>query len=103
MPNIVTVMRWLADPAHSDFANKYARARETQADVMDGKILEVADACKPDTAAADRVKIDAYKWRASKLAPKRYGDLLKLGGDPDMPLHHNVEATVRFVRVGDED
>jgi hypothetical protein len=72
MPNRSTVLRWL--DADEDFAAKYARARVMQADHMDDLILEAAEACKPDTAAADRVKIDAYKWRASKLNPKRYGD-----------------------------
>lgn len=72
MPHRITVMRWLDD--NRDFATKYARARELQGDAMDEKILEVADACKPETAAADRVKIDAYKWRAAKLAPKKYGE-----------------------------
>ncbi len=94
MPHIATVSRWLANPEYAEFCEHYARARETQGDVMDGKILEVADKCTVETAAADRVKIDAYKWRASKLAPKRYGDLLKLGGDPDHPLHMTIGAAL---------
>lgn len=72
MPDRTTVLRWL--DAHPDFAAKYARAREFQADAMDEKILSVADECTPETAQADRVKIAAYQWRASKLAPKKYGD-----------------------------
>ena len=72
IPNWRTVLRWLERDA--EFASKYARARELQADVMDERILTVADACTNETAQADRVKIMAYQWRASKLAPKRYGD-----------------------------
>ena len=49
-----------------------------QADLMDDKILDVADNSTTETAAADRVKISAYQWRASKLAPKKYGDKLDL-------------------------
>lgn len=41
---------------------------------MDDLILKTAEACTPETAAADRVKISAYQWRASKLAPKKYGE-----------------------------
>lgn len=81
MPNRSTVLRWLdVDEA---FAAKYARAREMQADYMDDLILETAETCKADTAAADRVKIDAYKWRAAKLRPKVYGDKIDLtsGGE----------------------
>lgn len=80
MPHISTVLRWLASGEHVTFANKYAHAREAQADVMDSRILDVADACTNETALADRVKIAAYQWRASKLAPKRYGDKLDVEG-----------------------
>ncbi len=72
MPNRSTVARWL--DGDEIFATKYARVREVQGDFMDDLILETANKCTPETAPADRVKIDAYKWRASKLAPKRYGD-----------------------------
>lgn len=95
MPHRSNVLRWLHD--HADFAAKYARAREAQGDLMDERILAVADACQPETAAADRIKIDAYKWRASKLAPKRYGDKLTVGGDPDSPIAMTVQAIERHV------
>ena len=72
IPNWRTVLRYFERDA--EFASKYARAREFQADVMDERILTVADACTNETAQADRVKIMAYQWRASKLALKRYGD-----------------------------
>lgn len=76
MPNRTTVLRWMdADEA---FAAKCARAREMQADYMDDLILDTANACTADTAQADKVKISAYQWRASKLAPKKYGDKLDL-------------------------
>lgn len=85
LPNWRTVFRWLESDA--SFASKYARAREFQAEVMDAKILAVAEGCTNDTALADRVKIGAFQWRASKLAPKRYGDKVQAeisgpGGGP---------------------
>jgi hypothetical protein len=86
MPDRATVLRWLA--AHPDFAAKYARAREAQGDAMDEKILAVADACTNETAAADRVKILAYQWRASKLAPKKYGDKIEHTGPNGGPIEH---------------
>lgn len=45
---------------------------------MDDMILDCAKACTPETAAADRVKISAYQWRAAKLEPKKYGDRVDL-------------------------
>lgn len=80
MPHLATVFRWLDE--RPDFATKYARAREIQADAMDDLILTTANNSTPESSPADRVKIMAYQWRASKLAPKKYGDKLQLGGDP---------------------
>lgn len=71
MPDKSTVIRWLDDQA---FRDRYARAREAQADTMDDLVLETANKTNARNAAANRVKIDAYKWRAGKLKPKVYGD-----------------------------
>lgn len=85
MPHRTTVIRWLA--GNEDFASKYTRAREIQADAMDDLILDAANACDAENHQATRVKIGAYQWRAAKLMPKRYGDKTALehsgpGGGP---------------------
>lgn len=98
MPSMSTVSRWLAedtDQAHA-FREQYARAREAQADVIFDEIIEIADDGTNDfvdrmrqdggtTAAFDaehvqrsRLRVDARKWVASKLAPKKYGDDVRL-------------------------
>lgn len=79
-----TIARWMA--ANDDFSASIARARELQADYMDDLILETANACTNETAAADRVRIYAYQWRASKLRPKVYGDKLTHQGDTENPV-----------------
>ena len=74
MPGMTTVFGWLADD--EQFRSKYARARDAQAEVMDDKIVSLAERVEQgdmDPQAA-RVAIGAYQWRAAKLAPKRYGD-----------------------------
>lgn len=71
MPGLRTVMRWAAE--NDDFGTEYARAREAQAEHMDELILSAAKDAGKDPQAA-RVQIEAYKWRASKLAPKKFGD-----------------------------
>lgn len=76
MPDRTTVLRWMN--GNDDFAAKYAHAREMQADLMDDLILETARACTAESAAADRVRLAAYQWRASKLLPKKYGDRQEL-------------------------
>jgi hypothetical protein len=92
MPDRSTVVRWLADPDHAEFCQQYGRAREAQSDLMDDLILDVANSCTAETAAADRVKIGAYQWRASKLAPKKYGDKLEHAGS--IALRHEDAVAI---------
>lgn len=89
MPNKATVFKWLSQ--HKSFHNQYARARETQADVLADEIVHIADTPMPgikvketedgkrEVTTADmiehrRLQIDARKWYASKLKPKVYGN-----------------------------
>jgi hypothetical protein len=96
-PNYVTVMRWL--DAHEEFRNNYARAREAQADYLAEEIVNISDDGLNDTYTDDkgnvltnqdvigrsRLRVDSRKWYASKLAPKKYGDKLAVGGADDLP------------------
>ena len=83
MPDRTTVRRWLDNDAV--FAAKHARARQSQADVMDEKIMDEAEACTPETARAVAVKIGAYQWRAERLNSRKYGKTLGIGGAGDLP------------------
>ena len=51
-------------------------AREEQADFHADEIIEIADT-EPDPNKA-RVRIDARKWKAAKMQPKKYGDKIDL-------------------------
>lgn len=73
LPEASTVCQWLRDDAA--FAQQYARAREAQADTLADEIIDIVDS-EADSARA-RVRMDARKWYASKLAPKKYGDKLQ--------------------------
>lgn len=86
MPCRHTVMNWM--DKNKDFSTKCAHARILQADFMDDKILETADAVVSGEIEPDvgRVAISAYQWRASKLQPKKYGDAMTLKGDKENPL-----------------
>lgn len=91
MPARSTVFKWLS--RHTAFADQYARAREAQADAIFDDILSIADTPvigektktdsegKTETTTADmiehrRLQVDARKWMAGKLRPKKYGDKL---------------------------
>lgn len=112
MPGISTVMRWLA--ANEGFREQYARAREAQADALFDEILEIADDARNDWMARNgdgdaawqlngehvqrsRVRIDARKWMAGKLRPKKYGEKLELSGDAENPV--SVVTEIRRVIV----
>ncbi|WP_304679162.1 hypothetical protein [Neisseria polysaccharea] len=81
MPAGGTVHRWLAE--HQDFQEQYARAREEQADGFADEIIDIADSVAPETGevAKAKLQIDARKWKAAKLAPKKYGEKLELDAD----------------------
>ena len=86
-PSEATIYNWLV--AHPEFLEKYTRAREQQAEVYAQEIIDIADdstgdmTVDPETGAErlnsehvqrSKLRIDARKWAASKLQPKKYGD-----------------------------
>lgn len=102
MPTQSTVYKWLA--AEPAFSEQYARARETQADCLADEILAISDETtmkvitevdgKPVEkevpidavgVARNRLRADSRKWYAGKVAPKKYGDKLAIGGAEDLP------------------
>ena len=74
MPHISTVYDWL--DSHPEFSESYARARSRQADTLASKVLD--EAMNSHDAQIGRLRIDALKWTASKLAPKKYGDKVEI-------------------------
>jgi hypothetical protein len=101
MPARSMVYRWLA--ANEGFRDRYARAREAQADRFADEILEIADDARNDWVERQqgeetikvvdhehiqrsRLRVDARKWLMAKLAPKKYGDSVALTGGDGGPL-----------------
>jgi len=100
MPTVRTVLSWLAQgdkedatPELKGFLHQYARAREQQADFLAEEIIEISDDGTNDLMTItkgdkeynvenkevtnrSRLRVDARKWIASKLKPKKYGDKL---------------------------
>ncbi len=110
MPSMGTVLKWVLDL--EGFAKQYARARSVQADVLAEQTLDIADedpafifkdvADKDskiyiDSAAVNhqRLRIDARKWFASKVAPKKYGDKLD--------VEHGGDVTVNVINYAKRD
>jgi hypothetical protein len=76
MPSRATVYRWMDE--HPEFETQCARAREGLADFEAHKIAEIASKCTPESAPADRVKLSALQWLASKRAPKKWGEKVEV-------------------------
>lgn len=59
-----------------EFAERYARARERQADFYADEIIELADSCSGSLEDNNRTRlqIDARKWACGKLHPRKYSE-----------------------------
>lgn len=94
MPCRATLYEWL--DLHEDFADKYARAREDQADTLADEMLDVARSKSDDqVAAADkRLLIDTLKWRAGKLKQRVYGEKVTQDVKHSGDVAHTI--TIKF-------
>ena len=116
MPDEATVFRWLSAEQYNDFRNQYIRAREAQADSLVDDILSIADDARNDwmkrngenatgyqenseVLRRSAIRIDARKWLAGKMAPKKYGDKQQLEhSGPDggpVTLEAPIMASIR--------
>jgi len=87
MPNNRTIYRWLVD--HQDFCQMYTRAKEDQADTYADQIIEIADSSEGGKIAdvqSAALRVDARKWIAAKLKPRKYIDSKALVGADSGPL-----------------
>ena len=99
MPTSSTVYLWLT--LHEEFSEMYTRAREDQADALADEIIaiseekpmlrivtdsETIEKLDPTGVSHNRNRIDARKWVAAKLKPRKYGDRQILAGDAENPL-----------------
>lgn len=91
-PSFSTFFKWLNNKEYSYLRDKYARAREIQAEFLADEIIEIADTCREgkktvqkkdgteittgDMIERSRLMVDARKWKAAKLAPNKFGDKL---------------------------
>lgn len=113
MPDKATVFRWLAK--YDEFATKYARAREAQADAIFDEMLDIADDGSNDwmerrtkdgeaigwqengeALRRSALRVSTRQWMASKLQPKKYGDKLT-------NVHEGGDKPIETVAVTDID
>lgn len=90
LPGESTVYRWLAE--NEPFRERYALAREAQADGKFDEAWNIAKTATAESVQVARLQVDTIKWQAAKLAPKKYGDSVKIDGA--------VGVTVEIVQFG---
>ena len=97
LPSQGTIYNWLLK--NPDFLKQYTRAREEQAETLADEIIDIADEQPEIIAVTDKRtgeliehkldgaflqwqknRIEARKWTASKLRPKKYGDRVAVEG-----------------------
>ena len=99
-PAAPTLLSWMND--NPEFAERYTRARQSQADVLADEIVEIADestgdigfredgspCIMPDNVQRSKLRVEARKWVAAKLKPIKYGDKVQneLTGKDGAPL-----------------
>ena len=101
MPNRKSFFEWVAKD--ESIRRQYELAIEMRADLYAEETIAIADeectyvkhgdgdaetevevAFDATAVARNRLRVDARKWYASKLAPKKYGDKLAVGGADDI-------------------
>lgn len=97
MPREGTIYRWVLEDREG-FHEKYARAREIQAEKMFEELLEIADDGSNDLMTVrkgnteyemenkevvnrSRLRVDTRKWYLSKVLPKKFGDKIDVTSD----------------------
>lgn len=105
LPGETTVRRWLAglEDWNEEFRRQYAHAREAQADTKFDEADTIAKAATVENVQVARLQIDTIKWQTSKLAPKKYGDKVVIGGDPDGAPIQITQIVRRIVGPGNSD
>jgi hypothetical protein len=73
-PAMTTIHGWL--DRHEAFRAMYDQARDMQADAFFDEIIDIADTASDLDRA--RLQIDARKWLASRMAPRKYGNRIAI-------------------------
>jgi len=104
MPRMTTFFTWME--RHPEFKESYAHAKSVQLERMADETLHIADnatndwmekndpenpgyRANGDHISRSRLRVDTRKWLLSKLAPKKYGDLI---GKYEAPAEIQVEV-----------
>ena len=117
LPAQSTIYQWLL--RHPSFQEQYTRAREEQAETLADEIIDIADEQPEIVVVTDKAtgaviehkldsafllwqknRIEARKWTAAKLRPKKYGDRVALEGvEGGAPISTEDATASKFLEV----
>jgi hypothetical protein len=84
-------------------------AREAQADKLFKECLEIADRGSesenenPQRIQRDRLRIDARKWMAARLAPKKYGDHISHDVKGGTNINFHPQILIQCSSAGEDE
>lgn len=105
------ITEWIRDDP--EFAARYARAKEAQADHFAEELLEIADDATNDWVEREgktlvdyeninrsKLRVDTRKWLMAKMLPRKYGDRLELEHSGELSFaEHLISARDRLKLV----
>jgi hypothetical protein len=115
LPDVATLVRWLHRPEHSLLRAQYARAKESQMELIGEEIVEIADESAGDIVQIEnedgttyekvnheniqrsRLRVDTRKWLMSKLAVKKYGE--KIQQEVTGPDGKEITAPILNIKI----
>lgn len=123
-PHFVTVFRWF--DKYPEFCKQYAKAKEIYAERVAEEIISIADDTSEDEIFAEaedgsgqtakrfcnkefilrsRLRVDARKWIAARLLPKKYGDkqAIEHSGPDGDPIPVKVFREITNVLTPEDD
>ena len=84
MPSEGTVRGWAVRDVDG-FGDRYRAARQMLLEYWADQIVDIADDEESDPRSR-QIRTGVRQWLMSKLAPRRYGEKVQIGGDPESPL-----------------
>jgi hypothetical protein len=93
---------------HKEFADRYARAKEIQADVMSEELLDIVDdgtndwttktfghteieVVNQEAVQRSKLRYEARRWLMGKMKPKKYGDKMDLNVSGELTLADRIQ------------
>ena len=84
MPSEGAVRGWAVRDVDG-FGDRYRAARQMLLEYWSDEIVSIADDEESDPRSR-QIRTGVRQWLMSKLAPRRYGNKVQIGGDPESPL-----------------